>query len=259
MNDNLLHASLMPIETWISAFQSAGFICETVDMFAPATTRRTFPTSAEYNLINAWVEADLFNDVALGEPRYLLLRKSRVGAPDWKTVVPEIEQITDIAFRRLKRDHFAPEPATKYAFNIHHIQEWQYFRPLLDVLPRDQVRVLIRNQTLDGDFRRAICGWLTRNGVAISEYDDVADIDWLEMRDGILFTGGESSVSLDHIKSQQIVAAARLNRCRTIVLQHGIWPRSFDNAFATLASRHVVTWGAEEAKRINCNSRMIII
>ncbi|MBE0701577.1 MAG: hypothetical protein IH582_00080, partial [Afipia sp.] len=194
IRDNLLHASLISIQTWIAVFETAGFICDEIDVFPAATTQREFPDLPDYSLIKSWVGADLFDDIRFGEPRYLLLQKQTKGREDWAIKRSNIDNILDVAFRIVKRSQFKVENDTTYAFNLHHPQEWQYYRPLLDVLPRKQVKFFIRNQSIDDDFQRGVTGWLTRNGVSITQYEDVSELDWPSLRGSIVFTAGESSI-----------------------------------------------------------------
>ena len=248
--DNLLHATLMPISTWIKAFEAAGLQLAQKNAFPTATTRWSFPRSDEMRLINQWMTADIFSDVEAGEPIYLIFKKNKGTAPA-TGIMSAVDVIVDVAYRKTKRAQFGLAENRRFNFNIHHHQEWAVIRPLLDVIPRQQCRFLIRPDNIVPDILRAIRSFLARTGVKVVEYSDVSELPWLDLKGEILISGAESSLGMGHLLSHEMVAIARLHGCQTFLLQHGVWPRSFEHRVVTFASEHVLTWGRADEGRLN--------
>lgn len=250
--DNLLHATLLPLRAWVLAFKAAGFAFRGMDPFPGASLPRRFPAEDRHRLIHRWQAADIFADAGAPEPRYLVFE--RLGEPrPFAAVKAAVDRITDVAHRAEKRARFALPPGLNVNLSLQYTQDWSLLRPLLDVLPRNRVRVLLRRnpgQTLDPDLARAIRSLLRRNGVATLEFEDAADLPWPEMRGDALVAATESSIASPHLQGYQLAALARLQGCATYLLQHGIWPRAFPGQVLTFASEHVVTWGAEEERRL---------
>lgn len=248
--DNLLHATLMPIPTWIRAFEAAGLRLVQRNAFPSATTRRAFPATDDLRLINRWVASDIFSDVDLGEPVYLIFeKKEKTG--NIGEIKLDIDAIVDVAYRKTKRDQFHYRSDRRLNFNLHHHQEWSLIRPLLDVIPREKCRFLIRPGHILGDSLRSIRSFLARTGVQTIEYSDVGELPWSDLKGEILITGAESSVGAGHLLSYETVAVARLHGCQTYLLQHGVWPRPFERRVLTFASERVLTWGREDERRLN--------
>ncbi|QIG48823.1 hypothetical protein G5V57_14465 [Nordella sp. HKS 07] len=247
-HDNLLHATLLPIQTWIRVFEAVGFRLVELDAFSPAIARRAFPVNDELKLINRWVAADIFADVSAGEPRYIIFEK--VAAKDRSSASSQINLLVDVSYRAEKRRQFS-HGARGFNLSLHHHQEWSLLRPLLDVIPRAQARFLVRPEGVEQDTLRAVRSFLTRCGVQVIEYDDVRELPWSEMKGEVLISGAESSVGWGHLLGYETAAIARLHGCTTYLLQHGIWPRAFEHRVVTFASERVLTWGREDEHRLN--------
>jgi hypothetical protein len=246
--DNLYHPTLMPISTWAAIFRAADFRRHATDAFDAAGEDAAAP-------VPRWIAADIFDDARQGALHYLAFEKGQ-GPASWDVASDAIDALTDVAFRELKRAEFSAPPG-RINFNLHHTQEWSLIRPILDVLPRGQVRVLLRPDGFDEDCLRAITGQLQRNGVETLVFSEIGELPWRDLRHEIVITGAESSVGATHLMAQEVVAMARLHGCRTFLLQHGIWPRSFDRRVVTFASEHYLTWGQEEQIRLNRNTHEI--
>ncbi len=244
--DNLFHASIFPVSTWIRVFQAAGLRVLPASHFAPATRRPESHRATTDLLVDHWRDIDPFVDVHEGEPRYVVFEKTD-AAPDWPAVEVEVEALLDVAYRREKRRQFVVPQGTQFVLGLHHIQEFAILRPLLDVLPRHAVQVLLRRHFVDDIHRRAIGGFLARAGVRTHVYERAEDLPWSELAGHIFVAGAESSCATSHIFGLQIAALARLHGCSTWLLQHGIWPRAFPGRIATFGSGHLLNWsGAEE-------------
>ncbi|MGU3422389.1 hypothetical protein [Methylobacterium sp. D54C] len=254
--DNLLHATIMPIQAWIGAFSACGFRLVKNDMFKSATSVPIFSETDDLLLISRWQAADMFDDVNSGEPIYLVFEKVDRGISH-STVEAAIEEIVDVSYRKEKRKQFKFSDDKVINFNLHYQQEWSLFRPLLDVIPRSQARFLIRPGAIQSDMLRAIHGYLNRNGVEAIIFNNTSDLPWEKIKGQILVTGAESTAT-PHLMSQEVVALARLHGCQTYLFQHGIWPRPFEQAILTFASENVVLYSSEERRRLNERTHSIL-
>jgi hypothetical protein len=254
--DNLFHASILPVLTWVRLFRAAGFRLLPTSDFAPATRPVASDQTTGNPLVDRWRTVDLFGDISEGEPRYLVFERT-TNTPDWAGVQITIEALLDIAYYREKRRQFSVPEQSRFLICLHHIQEFALLRPLLDVLPRDRLRVILRSQFVDDRHRRAITGFLARTGVRTQVFERADELPWPELTDHIFITAAESGCAINHVCGFQISALARLHRCRTYLLQHGIWPRAFQGRIATFGAEHVLNWGAAEEHILHQNKHRI--
>ncbi|MEO0497181.1 MAG: hypothetical protein AAF141_07385, partial [Pseudomonadota bacterium] len=248
--DNLLHCTLLPINAWIKAFEAANMRLVEMDIFPDAQLKIDFPVNDDFAPINHWQKADPFGDIADGEPRYLLLEKAAT-TPGYEDLLGKVDQITDVAYRRLKRQSFQLKNDAFFNFNIHHSQDWSLLRPFLDVLPRDRVRFLIRTDYIPSLHLRSIRSFLYRNNVPVLEYNQIEELPWSLIKGQIIVSAAESTAGISHLKSFEVVATARLHGCATFLVQHGVWPRAIEDRVLTFASHRILTWGREEKRRVN--------
>jgi hypothetical protein len=253
--DNLFHASIFPISTWIRVFEILGFRLLPTSLFAPATRRLNGQNAAD-PLVDRWQAIDLFGDTCEGEPRYLILEKT-ADAPDWGAVNAEVEELLDVAYRREKRRQFLVPENSRFVLSLHHIQEFSFLRALLDVLPRQATRVILRPYFIEDGHRRAITGFLARTGVRTHVYERAEELPWSELAGSILVSAAESTCAPNHVHGLQISALARLHGCRTYLLQHGIWPRNFPGRVVTFGSELVLNWGAAEERILQQNEHRL--
>jgi hypothetical protein len=246
-HDNLFHASILPISTWIRVLRAAGFRLLPTSHFASATHHPASEPSAVDPLVDRWRIVDPLGDVSEGEPCYLVLEKT-TDLPDWTAAETEIHELLDVAYRREKRRQFQVPGDVHFLLSLHHIQEFAFLRPLLDVLPRESVRVILRPLFIDDHHRRAITGFLARSGVRTHVYERAEDLPWRELAGRFLITAAESGCYISHVHGLQISALARLHGCRTYLLQHGIWPSAFPGRIVTFGSELVLNWGASEER-----------
>ena len=254
--DNLFHASIFPLSTWMRVFEIAGFRLLPASHFAPATRRLMSGQDAADPLVDRWRAIDLFGDTSEGEPRYLILEKTS-DVPDWEAVKAETEELLDLAYRREKRRQFLVPENARFLLSLHHIQEFPFLRALLDVLPRHAVRVILRPYFIEDSHRRAITGLLARNGVRTHVYERAEELPWSELAGSTLVTAAESACAVNHVHGLQIAALARLHGCRTYLLQHGIWPRNFPGRIVTFGSELVLNWGAAEERILKQNEQRL--
>lgn len=249
-HDNLFHCTILPLAAWQHLFEASGFHLRDSERYRPASAIGPLSRENTDHVGKCWDISNIFGDVADSEPRYLIFEKSRTP-PDWTDQEQDVSVVTDIKLRRNKRAAFGLMPdRLRFNFNFRFPQEWSYFRPLLDVLPRRQVRFLLGFHE-ENDIRPAIAALLRRNGVAISEGDDFTSHSWGEGADEIVISAAESTVHPAHLASFREISLSRLHGCSTFLLQHGIWPRAFPGHVVTFASEYVLTWGPEEARRLN--------
>ena len=239
----------MPV--WLRLFAIAGMRenAEASAAFCLATRRFAGDSGGSDPLVAHWLAVDPFSDAALGEPRYIVLEKSR--QVEWSTAGNAIDHLLDIAYRRTKRVQFQLPTDERVVLSLHHIQDFALLRPLIEVLPRQSVRVVMRTPFMDELQWRAIAGYFTRNGLEPIVYDRVEELPWNEMEGSIFITAAESAVAVNHIFALQAQLAAKLRNCRTLSLQHGMWPGPIRNRIATFASDHVITWTSAEQRLLN--------
>lgn len=254
--DNLFHASILPLSTWIRVFDVAGFRLLPTPHFTPAGYRTRSDPGVADPLIDRWRVVDPFGDASDDEPRYRVFEKI-TDIPDWAAAKSEIEEILDVAYRREKRRQFSVPEDARFVLSLHHIQEFSFLRALLDVLPRDRVRVILRPHFLEDNHRRAITGFLTRTGVRTHVYERAENLPWSEIAGCIVVTAAESGCAPNHNHGLQISALARLHGCPTYLLQHGIWPRSFPGRIVTFGSELVLHWGAAEERILQRNEHRL--
>jgi hypothetical protein len=254
--DNLFHASIFPLSTWIRVFEIAGFRLLPSSHFAPATRLLIPGGNAAEPLVDHWRAINLFGDACEGEPRYLILERT-AGAPEWETASAETEELLDVAYRREKRRQFVVPENARFLLSLHHIQEFSFLRALLDVLPRHAVRVILRPYFIEESHRRAITGFLARTNVRTHLYERAEELPWSQLAGSILVSAAESGCAPNHVHGLQIAALARLHGCRTYLLQHGIWPRNFPGRIVTFGSELVLTWGAAEERILEQNQHRL--
>ncbi len=254
--DNLFHASIFPLQTWIRVLEAAGFRLRPTEHFSPVTNRVAANHHLADPLVDRWRLVDPFGDLSQGEPLYLVLEKL-TDVLDWTLVEAEIEKLLDVAYRREKRRQFHVQPDTRYLLSLHHVQEFAILRPLLDVLPRDAVRVVLRRPFIEENHFRAINGFLARTGVQTHIYERAEELPWSELTGRVFVTAADSSCAVNHICGLQISALARLHGCRTFLLQHGIWPRPFPGRIVTFGADHVLNWGTAEERILQQNTHRI--
>jgi len=244
---NRFHATLLPIRTWAKLFSEAGFRVLETRHSTPATSDHNSPDTSELDHIDRWRVVDLFADIDDGAPQYLLLEKSK-AVVDWSQVKDRFGKILDIKYRTEKRRNFTWPDGERIVFNIGFAVDWAIIRPYLDVLRRDQVEFLIRTTYLDPVYLNIITGWLTRVGVPYTLFQNAYELKWDRFAGANLISALESSAHRLHIRSHHVVALARLHGCRTITLQHGIWPEGFKRRLVTQAAEHLLNWTSEEAR-----------
>lgn len=245
--DNLYHATIFPIQTWIRAFEAGGFHVRKTSPFTPAIRQLAPEQYATEPLIDRWRTTDLFADIAGGEPRYLVFEKV-IDVQDWAAAESEIGTLFDVAYYKEKRRQFSAPSHARFLVSLHHVQEFALLRPLLDVFGRKSLQVLLRRQFMDGVYLRAIGGFLARNGVRTHVYDRAEELPWSEFTDRTLITAADSTCAVNHVFGFQISSLARLHGCKTYLLQHGIWPNAFYNRIVAFGAEHVLNWGNAEER-----------
>lgn len=258
--DNKFHATILPKHTWLEILKAVGFAVDQESIFENArTVRWEYPNVDGLQLVSYWAKCDIFRDIGFGEPDYVLLSTNKsVESED--SIRRYVEAVLDIAYRHEKRSRFNAAlqmhgidnaKVPRIAFNLHFVQEFILYRPLLDVLPRSSVVVLIRTSVLDPDALALARGFFARCGVQAIFYEQCAEIPWSELNLQFLITGGESSASSHHIMGRQVVEAAKLHGLQTIQMQHGIWIEQFHQRLIEFGSETIWAWNAQYEKFVH--------
>lgn len=255
--DNAYHATLAPLSTWKEIFAAAGFDVVRGDFFHDV--QRILPAdlqNPELFLAAHWTRADPFRSQEKGEPHYLLLQAAR--DIDDAAIAETVNRLLDISYRHEKRRQFgAAATCKRVGLNIHHPQDFFNLRPILDVLKRENTVGFIRPSTVHSDELSLIRGFFRRCGVPLVEFESIKDIAWGELKLDILLSAAESSVSVTHTLSRQLVEAAKLNGVFTILLQHGIWIEPFKDRIVASASDVLLTWGREQGEFFKSTHRVM--
>jgi hypothetical protein len=245
--DNLFHASIFPVSTWVRVFRAAGFRVRPTSHFDSATHHPTSERSVTDPLVDRWRILNPFGDLHDDGHRYLILEKT-TDVPDWTLVEAEINELLDVAYRPEKRRQFQVQGDVRFLISLHHVQDFALLRPLLDVLPRDDLRVLLRPLFIEERNCRAIIAFLARSGVRTHVYERADELPWAELAGRVLITASESGCAVNHVHGLQISVLGRLHGCRTYLLQHGIWPSAYHGRIVTFGSETVLNWGASEER-----------
>ena len=225
---NAYHSTVLPMETWIELFNKCGFI--NID-FKEDIPKRLFPIETldvHSKIPSYWAKVDIFNDYREGDNKYLILEK-KVDVND-QLVKESLITILDLKYKIIKRDQVKNISNYRIGMNIHHFQDFLNATPLFDIIDRNNLQVFIREagSDLKEDELDIIRGFLKRNGIKIVLYNLVDDIDFNELAINVLFSFGESNVSISHILSSALVYKCNILGIRTILYQHGIWAENFD-------------------------------
>ena len=252
--DNKFHATILPKPTWLEILRTVGFAVDAESIFDSArAVRREFPDVDGLELVSYWAKCDLFRDIGHGEPDYVLLSAIDVETDAEEDRREHVESLLDISYRRGKREQFDAAfravvdrngTMPRIGLNIHATQEFNLFRPLLDVLPREAVVALVRVPVFDFDPEALslMRGFFARCGVQAIFYDQCHQISWQELGLKLLLTGVESNVNKWHVLGRQVVEAAKLHGVHTIQMQHGIWIEQFPQRLIDFGSETIWAW-----------------
>ncbi|MFM9926076.1 hypothetical protein VLK31_24005 [Variovorax sp. H27-G14] len=260
-----LHATILPKATWLEIFRTVGFAVE--DDRALASARAVCqkrPKDEELGLASYWAKCDLFGDIGNGEPDFVRLSADHGAGLSEGPARQRVEALMDVLYRREKRAQFnaglgalkdQASRLPRIGFNLHHMQEFILYRPLLDVLSRSSVAVLIRTSVLDPDALLLAREFFARRGVQAVFYQRCAQIAWRELGLRFLITGAESNVTCHHLMGRQVAEAAKLHGVHTIQMQHGVWIEQFPQRLIEFGSETIWSWG-ESYERFIHESRV---
>jgi hypothetical protein len=243
--NNRFHSTLLPLRTWIRLFSEAGFRVLKTDHFRAATSRPNLPDTPDLKHVRRWNAVDLFADIKSGEPQYVVFENA-VRSLNWQTVEERFNKILDLGYRIEKRRLFNLPKGEHICFNLGFAPDWAHVRPFLDVLPRSQVEFVIRKTYFSPFHLDAIIGFLTRMGIKHRLFESPGELAWDKLAGTTFISASESTANSPHVQSHHAVAVARLHGCRTITLQHGIWPGAMKGRIVTYASEHLLNWTSEE-------------
>jgi len=242
----------LPRRTWRRLLTMAGLEILAEEHLAPLVASRRDVASGM--LRNYWRDANLFGERPR-EQGWLLLCRRAAGSLDPERLREEIDDFLDLAFVREKKAVTKAMPSRQVLLNIHHLQDHLNLRPMLDVLDPAHTIALIREHAEVTPLRRAaIAVDLRRRGFRIQFYSRLDDLPLADFAGAVLISGSESSISLGHALSRQLVEACKAVGCLTLLLQHGVWIESFDNNPVSFGSEYVLAWGGEHSEGLSANS-----
>lgn len=238
--------TLLPMLTWRRLLEMAGF--EIVHEVAVPERPVAGPGFLDHWLKTYWRDADLFGEsAAAGKSRAVLLRRKR-GKPK-ANLIAEIGRLLDMEHVRSRQDLIGDRLHRPLILNIHQMQDYLCLRPLLDLLDPSQVTPLIREHAEFRPVRRfAVATDLRRRGFSPQFYQHLDQIDWNALAGRPLLSASESSISEGHSLSRQVVEAATIAGCPTVLFQHGVWSESFADHPVSFGSQQILTWGSEHAR-----------
>jgi hypothetical protein len=239
--ENLLGSTILSRSTWQKLIEQSGFTL--IKMLDPVLDDETLASA----LSRHWQNSGLGNLSDALDERMMLFEK-RV---DHVSANIREADLLDISYREIKREQITFSDQQKIYFNFNVPQEWSFFRPILDVLPREKAHFLLRYNPLSDElYAAAVRGFLKRNGIAFTVYEEISELPWAEIRGNVVLTASESTMDQFHLLSHEVTAMARVHKCATILLQHGIWPAAAANRIVTFASEKILCWSKDEADRL---------
>lgn len=249
--NNKFHSTLLPRQTWIKLFELSGFSFIDKDYFKATNVYRDFSQLSDMDINQHWQKIDLFKDKTEGDVVYYIFQKKE-SILDWNIVEKKIRSFLDLDYRYTKRSETSLILNEKICFNLHLIQDWAIFRPFLDIFSNREIIFLIRPFLFTDLQLSVIIGFLQNKGIPYVMYKSVLELDWNYLKQFAFITGAESNATPGHMLSHQIVATARLQGCKTILLQHGITPSQGvrENIVMAFASEIVINYSHEEKNNL---------
>jgi hypothetical protein len=251
--ENLFGSTILSRSTWQRLIEQSGFTL--IKMLDPPPNNEALASG----LSRHWQNSGLGNISDAVDERMMLFEKTSEKTSektfektdDYPSTNVRDADLLDISYRKIKREQISFSDQRKIFFNFNVPQEWSFFRPILDVLPREKTHFLLRYNPLSDElYAAAVRGFLKRNGIPFTVYEEINDLPWAEIRGNVVLTASESTMDQFHLLSHEVTAMARVHKCATILLQHGIWPGAAANRIVTFASEKVLCWSKDEADRL---------
>lgn len=240
---NIFHCSILPIDTWKYMFSLVGLHAEYFDPLQAHRSGQIFRSAnQELFAVSYWQKRNPFGDHPSHQHYLHLVRTSDSPAPR-RDVTERISSVLDIKYRHHKRHVARQFNMPQMVFLVSFIQDWAFLRSLLDIWPRENVRVLIRQDFIANRYTELMAAYLDRLDIeyAVTETANEAAkmLRWWEMGKGsLLLTATEGLPTALHLMASLTVLQARRLGMTTATLQHGfqISPKNVPGAQFFLGS-----------------------
>lgn len=243
--NNKYHCTILSRKSWGELFEKAGWTRSCPVDFTAAVHPLRRNHSPDNWLLMHWADLDPLRDLHEGEPWYQVWTKGSHPELDAHEYWSFCQQALDLNVRSAKREVFNHASLPPLCFHIAHLQDFLFYRPLLDCLERERVTVFVRSSAFKTHIRKILESFCLRNGVRFIEYVHPLDIAWQEFRGSILLSASESTVSLSHFLASSFVLRARAAGIPAFLLQHGIWVDDRHEKPIVFSSDEIFTWGPE--------------
>jgi hypothetical protein len=243
-DENLYGATVLSKFTWQKIIEQCGFqFIEILDGGLDENLQ-----SSDNRLSRHWKNSGVGDLDQAASESLMLFEKTSQPKGDFRQ---NLSELLDIDYREVKRDQLTYTDPRQVFFNFNVPQEWSFFRPLLDVIPRNKVHFLIRyNPFTDELFAAAVRGFLKRNGLQFTIFESIEELPWTDISGNVMITASESTMDQFHMIGHEVTANARLQKCATMLLQHGIWPAFSENRIVSFASEKFLCWSQDEVNRL---------
>ena len=232
-----------------------GFTSLSRSHFTLATRQLTSGQDGADPLMERWRAIDLFGDTCRASPVTSFSRRQPM-CPTGQRQMPR--QRSCLMWLTAGRRAAVPgTPSARFLLSLHHMQEFHFSGPLLDVLRRHTVRVILRPYFIEDLHCRAITGFLARTGVCTHVYERAEALPWSELAGSILVSAADPHVLLITFTASRSRHSRACMDVGPYLLQHGIWPRNFPGRIVTFGSELILTWGAAEERILQQNQHRL--
>jgi hypothetical protein len=259
---NRYHASVLPILTWKRMLRIVGFhVEEHAHLQAGRSEHRFYGDEQQLIAVSHWQRLDPFREGHTSHQYYLHLRRE-APTPSYDLIANYITQLLDLGYREEKRSSLALVEPPPLLYYINFIQDWSFFRSLIDVWPRAKTFAVIRRDLIAAPYFDMISSHLTRTGIqhaaiqTVEEGSSFLDRCADSLAGGLAVTATEGLLYPSHIMGSWIMLEARRRGLMTVCLQHGM------NLPRTLcpASRVMAAWDTgsyQELRNLLCGRAFI--
>lgn len=240
---NRFHSSVLPVTTWKRLFALAGFECqpcEELQILRP--TRRFSGGEANIIAVSHWQRRNPFQEDHAAHQHYMQLTRTDAAPLDPTHLREAVADLTDIAYRKRKREMIGGSELPIVNYHVNFIQDWSFVRSLMDVWPAGRLRVTLRRDIIAEPYLHMLVGFLERTGclhaVTSSVTEGIAAMEsWGDLENSLVVTATEGLTTMTHLMGSLLLIEARKRGARTLSLQHGMsTPRTFTPAAAVLGA-----------------------
>lgn len=238
---NSYHATVAPVSNWIVLLQSIGFERREYPIFREVSSPLPDLEGERNWAVNHWREMNPYREASEPEPNYALLEMTSCSEPTrdkiWNAIGPRMNEWS------------VPEidPEIRWTFLIGHVQDFSAYVPFWSVLPKENVRVILRRSAdgLIGERHAAsLVAWLRSRGIRSAEIAKTSDWAWEFDHKQVFVSHSESNIAISHMLNSAFTSVARYYGYKTFLLQHGLWMEESAQPVA-FASEHLLSWGEQ--------------